>query len=112
MDTIRKSIRKQLIERKHIPQAPPREIENVDDVNRELDHHDEESTLLIHDMNVLHQKVQYLTSLNTDLVEFLHSLVKDLDHNTELDISDSRRDFTVLLNRSGRRKFYQQTKRL
>ena len=109
MDTIRKSIRKQLIERKNIPQAPPREIE---DVNIELDHHDEESTLLMHDMNVLNNKVQYLTSLNTDMVEFLHSLVKTLDHDDNVDISDARRDFTVLLNRSGRRKFYQQTKRL
>ena len=46
------------------------------------------------------------------MVEFLHSLVKTLDHDDNVDISDARRDFTVLLNRSGRRKFYQQTKRL
>jgi|TARA_R110000851_G_scaffold141880_2_gene279941 hypothetical protein len=105
MDTISKSIRKQLLERKNTPQAPPTEIED-------LDHHDEESTLLMHDMNVLNNKVQYLTSLNTDMVEFLHSLVKTLDHDDNVDISDARRDFTVLLNRSGRRKFYQQTKRL
>jgi len=109
MGPIHKSIRKQLIERRHLPQIPPIERE---DINIDMDHHEEESTLLLHDMNVLNNKVQYLTSLNTDLVEFLHSLVKDLDHNTELDISDARRDFTVLLNRSGRRKFYQQTKRL
>ena len=109
MDPIRKSIRKQLTERRNILQIPPTERDNVD---VDLDHHDEESTLLIHDMNILHNKVQYLTSLNTDMVEFLHSLVKNLDHNNELDISDARRDFTVLLNRSGRRKFYQQTKRL
>ena len=63
-------------------------------------------------MNVLNNKVQYLSALNTDMVEFLHTLVKSLDHNNDLDISDARRDFTVLLNRSGRRKFYQQTKRL
>ena len=46
------------------------------------------------------------------MVEFLHSLVRELDHNNDIDLGDARRDFTVLLNRSGRRKFYQQTKRL
>ena len=28
--------------------------------------------------------------------------------NNDIDIADARKDFTVLLNRSGRRKFYQQ----
>ena len=68
--------------------------------------------MVLNQVNMLNDKVQYLTSLNTDLIEFLHTLVKSLDHNNEIDISDARKDFTVLLNRSGRRKFYQQTKRL
>ena len=107
MDSIRKSVHQNLVEhrRKRTP-----EIEDI-----ELDlgsREDEEMTLMLHDINSLNQRVQYLTSLNTDLVEFLHSLVKTLDHNADIDISDARRDFTVLLNRSGRRKFYQQTKRL
>ena len=109
MDPIQKSLRKKLLERRVRQEIQPTEIE---DVNIDLQHHDEESTLLIHDMNVLNNKVQYLSALNTDMVEFLHTLVKSLDHNNDLDISDARRDFTVLLNRSGRRKFYQQTKRL
>jgi len=109
MDPIRKSLRKQLIERKHRVERPHPEIEDVD---VDTQHHDEESTLIMHEINVLNSKVQYLTSLNSDLVEFLHSLVKELDHNNDLDISDSRRSLTVLLNRSGRRKFYQQSKRI
>ena len=109
MDPIRKSLRKQLIERKHTHSKPRPEIE---DVNVDIQHHDEESTLILHDLNVLNSKVNYLTSLNSDLVEFLHSLVKELEHNNDLDISDARRSLTVLLNRSGRRKFYQQSKRI
>jgi len=110
MNPIRKSVRKNLIERKEKSRIISPELEDimVDTEN----HHDEETTLILHDINQLNNKIQYLTSLNTDLVEFLHSLVKDLDHNEEIDISDARRDFTILLNRSGRRKFYQQTKRL
>ena len=107
MDNIRKSVHQNLIE--HRRRRSP-EIEDIE-VNLGT-REDEEMTLLLHDINNLNHKVQYLTSLNTDLVEFLHSLVKTLDHNTDIDISDARRDFTVLLNRSGRRKFYQQTKRL
>ena len=107
MDNIRKSIHQNLVE--HRKRRSP----EIEDMELELGtREDEEMTLMIHDINALHQKVQYLTSLNTDLVEFLHSLVKTLDHNADIDISDARRDFTVLLNRSGRRKFYQQTKRL
>lgn len=110
MDPIRESIRKTLLERREKGRKKSPEIEDIMvDVNS---HDDEEKTLILHDINQLNNKVQYLTSLNTDLVEFLHSLVKSLDHNDEIDISDARRDFTVLLNRSGRRKFYQQTKRL
>ena len=107
MDSIRKSVHQNLVEhrRKRTP-----EIEDI-----ELDlgsREDEEMTLMLHDINSLNQRVQYLTSLNTDLVDFLHSLVKALDHKNDIDLGDARKDFTVLLNRSGRRKFYQQTKRL
>jgi|TARA_R110000782_G_C14709742_1_gene403009 hypothetical protein len=105
-EIIRNSVRKTLIERKR---NSPKEVESVD---VDVSHHNEESTLIMHEINELNSKVQYLTSINGDLVEFLHTLVKSLDHNTEIDISDARKDFTVLLNRSGRRKFYQQQKRL
>ena len=108
MDPIRKSIRKQLIERKHRREAPPIEDVNISDRR----HHDEESTLIMHELNALNSRVQYLTSLNSDLVEFLHSLVKELDHSNDLEISNARKELTVLLNRSGRRKFYQQSKRI
>ena len=53
-----------------------------------------------------------MENLNSDIVDFLHTLVRSLDKSGDLDISDARHEFTVLLNRSGRRKFYQQTKRL
>jgi hypothetical protein len=109
MDPIRKSLRKNLLERTSRKKRPSIDIE---DVTIDDTHHTEESTMVLHQVNMLNDKVQYLTSLNTDLIEFLHSLVKNLDHNTDVDISDARKDFTVLLNRSGRRKFYQQTKRL
>ena len=105
-EIIRNSVRKQLIERKHKSHT------EVDDVNADMEHHNEESTLIMHEINALNSKLQYLTSINGDLVEFLHTLVKSLDHNNDIDISDARKDFTVLLNRSGRRKFYQQQKRL
>ena len=107
MDNIRKSLRQNLLkERRRI--SP--EVEDIDITMGTRQ--DEEITLVLHDINQLNQRVQYLTSLNTDLIEFLHTLVKTLDHNNDIDISDARKDFTVLLNRSGRRKFYQQTKRL
>tara|TARA_R110000765_G_C18547276_1_gene561777 strand:- start:24 stop:353 length:330 start_codon:yes stop_codon:yes gene_type:complete len=109
MDPIRKSLRKQLVERKHKQHTPPAEVE---DVNIDIQHHDEESTLIMHEINALNNKVQYLSSLNSDTLEFLHSLVKELDHENDINISDARKNLTVLLNRSGRRKFYQQTKRL
>jgi hypothetical protein len=109
MDPIRKSLRKQLVERKHKQHTPPAEVE---DVNIDIQHHDEESTLIMHEINTLNSKVQYLTSLNSDLVEFLHSLVKELEHDNNLEIGEARRSLTVLLNRSGRRKFYQQSKRI
>ena len=109
MDSIKKDLRKRLLERRSRKSIEPTDIE---DVNIAFDHHGEETTMMMHEINVLNEKVRYLTSLNTDMVEFLHSLVRELDHNNEIDLGDARRDFTVLLNRSGRRKFYQQTKRL
>lgn len=109
MDTIRKSIRKQLIERKTTKVSRSPEVEEVD---LGVQHHDEETTLVLHQINQLNKDIAYLSSLNSDLVDFLHSLVKNLEHENDLDLGDARRDFTVLLNRSGRRKFYQQTKRL
>jgi len=105
MDIIKKSVRKNLLEK------TSRNVD-VEEVNIDDAHHNKESTLIMHEINELNNKVQYLTSINGDLVEFLHTLVKSLDHNNEIDISDARKDFTVLLNRSGRRKFYQQQKRL
>tara|TARA_R110000751_G_C13453763_1_gene444482 strand:- start:50 stop:373 length:324 start_codon:yes stop_codon:yes gene_type:complete len=107
MDPIQKSLRKRLLERRGTKEIQPTEVLDVD-----IAHHDEESTLIMHDINSLNKQVRYLSSLNSDLIEFLHSLVKELDHNNDIDLGDARRDFTVLLNRSGRRKFYQQTKRL
>jgi|TARA_R110000851_G_scaffold261630_1_gene414188 hypothetical protein len=109
MDAIRKSLRKQLLEKKHKGERPHIEREDVD---VDIRHHDEESTLIMHEINTLNSKVQYLTSLNSDLVEFLHSLVKELEHDNNLEIGEARRSLTVLLNRSGRRKFYQQSKRI
>ena len=109
MDPIQKTLRTRILERRRKRDIEPTEIE---DINIDLVHHDEETTLMLHDINQLNDKVRYLTSLNTDLVEFLHSLVKALDHNNDIDLGEARKDFTVLLNRSGRRKFYQQTKRL
>tara|TARA_R110000737_G_scaffold154058_1_gene183253 strand:+ start:469 stop:798 length:330 start_codon:yes stop_codon:yes gene_type:complete len=109
MDPIQKSLRKKLLERNKSKEARSAEVLNVD---VDGTHHDEESTLIMHDINTLNKQVRYLSSLNSDLIEFLHSLVKELEHNNDIDLGDARRDFTVLLNRSGRRKFYQQTKRL
>tara|TARA_R110001592_G_scaffold330859_2_gene613263 strand:- start:176 stop:505 length:330 start_codon:yes stop_codon:yes gene_type:complete len=109
MYSIKKSLRKNLLERTSKRVKPTIDVE---DINIEDAHHDEEITLMLHQINMLNDKVGYLTSINGDLVEFLHTLVKSLDHNNEIDISDARKDFTVLLNRSGRRKFYQQQKRL
>ena len=109
MDPIQKSLRKNLLERRISKKMQTPEIE---DVNIDFTHHDEETTLMMHEINELNNKIGYLTSLNTDMVEFLHSLVRELDHNNDIHLGDARRDFTVLLNRSGRRKFYQQTKRL
>ena len=108
MDRIQKSLRKKLLERRG-KEIQPTEVLDVD---VDAAHHDEESTLIMHDINTLNTQVRYLSSLNSDLIEFLHSLVKELDHNNDIDLGEARRDFTVLLNRSGRRKFYQQTKRL
>tara|TARA_R100000900_G_scaffold40238_2_gene32993 strand:- start:388 stop:714 length:327 start_codon:yes stop_codon:yes gene_type:complete len=108
MDPIKKSIRQQLIERRVKKSIAP-EVEDVDIV---YDQQDEQTTLMMHEINNLHSRVDYLSSLNSDLVDFLHSLVKNLDHENDLDLGEARRDFTVLLNRSGRRKFYQQQKRL
>jgi len=108
MDPIKKSIRQQLIERRVKKSRAP-EVEDVDIV---YDQQDEQTTLMMHEINNLHSRVDYLSSLNSDLVDFLHSLVKNLDHENDLDLGEARRDFTVLLNRSGRRKFYQQQKRL
>jgi len=108
MDPIKKSIRQQLIERR-VKKSHAPEVEDVDIV---YDQQDEQTTLMMHEINNLHSRVDYLSSLNSDLVDFLHSLVKNLDHENDLDLGEARRDFTVLLNRSGRRKFYQQQKRL
>ena len=111
MDNIDKSLRKNLLEqRRKRKKDPSVDAESLDMIDRR--HDEEEATLVLHQINELNDKIQYLTNLNTDLVEFLHTLVKDLDHNNDIDIADARKDFTVLLNRSGRRKFYQQQKRL
>ena len=111
MDPIRKSIRQKLMERRGRKERTP-VVTDMEDINIDLSHHNEETTLMMHELNTLNERVRYLTSLNTDLVDFLHSLVKALDHKNDIDLGDARKDFTVLLNRSGRRKFYQQTKRL
>ena len=109
MDPIRKTLRTRILERRRKRDVVPTEIEDMD---IDFTHHNEETTLMMHEINALNDKVRYLTSLNTDLVDFLHTLVKELDHNNDIDLGEARKDFTVLLNRSGRRKFYQQTKRL
>jgi len=62
-------------------------------------------------LNTILDRLDYVEELNADMLDFLDNLVKVLKDDEKY--RDMAREFTVLLNRSGRRKFYQQsTKRL
>jgi hypothetical protein len=70
--------------------------------------HDEEQN---ETLNSILDRLDYVEELNADVLDFLHNLVDVLKDDEKY--RDMAREFTVLLNRGGRRKFYQQgTKRL
>tara|TARA_R110000803_G_scaffold47825_5_gene99605 strand:- start:31 stop:348 length:318 start_codon:yes stop_codon:yes gene_type:complete len=105
MNNLKKSLRNNLI----IESRKKESIDSpLDADSGPVSEHD----MMVSQINLLSNKLSYMENLNSDIVDFLHTLVRSLDKSGDLDISDARHEFTVLLNRSGRRKFYQQTKRL
>ena len=58
-------------------------------------------------LNTILDRLDYVEELNADMLDFLHNLVDVLKNEDKY--KDMAREFTVLLNRGGRRKFYQQS---
>jgi|TARA_R110001583_G_scaffold174453_2_gene328869 hypothetical protein len=78
------------------------ELDSMEDDIESVHDEDQNETL-----NTILDRLDYVEELNADMLDFLHNLVDTLKDEDKY--KDMAREFTVLLNRGGRRKFYQQS---